>query len=266
MRAAKAAADYQADQALLEAAARAAGKIALGFVGGPNAVEEKPDGHGPVSEADRAVNAYLHGHLRMARPGYGWLSEESEDDPDRLAAARVFIIDPIDGTRAFLAGQPAWAVSVAVAEAGQIIAGAVCLPALDTLYGAVAGGGAHRDGAPIRATTTADADHATVLTNAAGLEAVHWRGPPPPLVRHFRPSLAYRLCLVAEGRFDAALSFRDTWEWDLAAGSLIAQEAGAAVTTATGEALTYNRPQPLLPGFLAAGPALHAALRRQLRA
>lgn len=257
--------DPAADRALLEESARIAGEIGLGFVGGPNAVEEKPGGHGPVSEADRAVNAYLHDRLRAARPDYGWLSEESEDGAARLATPRVFIIDPIDGTRAYLAGQSSWGVSLAVAEAGRIIAGAVYMPALDRLYSAADGGGALCDGQPICVSGATDADRATVLANAASLDAMRWRDAPPRLTRHFRPSLAYRLCLVAEGRFDAALSFRDTWEWDLAAGGLIAQEAGALVTTAAGGALVYNRAQPMLPGFLAAGPALHATIRSRLR-
>ena len=87
----------------------------------------------------------------------------------------------------------------------------------------------------------------------------------PRFARHFRPSLAYRLCLVAEGRFDAMFTFRDTWEWDVAAGDIIAREAGAVVTTRDGAAPAYNRPAPMLPGVIAAGPALHAAILSRLR-
>jgi myo-inositol-1(or 4)-monophosphatase len=252
----------EADRRLLEAAARAAGETALGFLSRPNRVEEKPGGHGPVSEADLAVDAELRETLLAARPGYGWLSEESEDDPARLAARRVFIVDPIDGTRAFLAGQKAWALSLAVVEAGRPVAGVVHLPALGRTYAATAGGGATLDGRPIAAAPPAAP--ARVLAAGGSLDPRYWPGGPPPVERHFRPSLAYRLCLVAEGRFDATFSFRDTWEWDVAAGDLIAREAGAAVTTRAGAALAYNLPSPRLPGIVAAAPALHTALLARL--
>jgi myo-inositol-1(or 4)-monophosphatase len=252
-----------ADRRLLEAAARAAGETALGFLARPNPVREKPGGHGPVSEADLAVDAELRATLLAARPGYGWLSEESEDDPARLAATRVFVVDPIDGTRAFLAGQKAWALSLAVVEAGRPVAAVVHLPALGRTYAATDGGGATVDGIPM--VVAADrSEPARVLAPGNALDPALWPGGPPPVERHFRPSLAYRLCLVAEGRFDATFSFRDTWEWDVAAGDLIAREAGAAVTTRAGAAPLYNLPTPRLPGILAATPALHAALLARL--
>jgi myo-inositol-1(or 4)-monophosphatase len=252
----------EADRRLLEAAARAAGETALGFLGRPNPVREKPDGHGPVSEADLAVDAELRETLLAERPDYGWLSEEGEDCPARLAAARVFVVDPIDGTRAFLAGQKAWALSLAVVEAGRPVAAVVHLPALGRTYAAAAGEGATLDGRPI-AVAPAEGS-ARVLAPASALDPRLWPGGLPPVERHFRPSLAYRLCLVAEGRFDAALSFRDTWEWDVAAGDLIAREAGAAVTTRAGDIPVYNRANPRLPGILVAAPALHAALVARL--
>ncbi len=254
----------EADRGLLEAAARAAGEIALGFVGRPNPVREKPDGHGPVSAADLAVDRQLHETLLAARPGYGWLSEEGEDGPARLEATRVFVVDPIDGTRAYLAGQKAWALSLAVVEAGRPIAAVVHLPALGHTYSAAAGGGATLDGAPIRVAPAPPEAGARVLAPGSALDPSLWPGGPPPVERHFRPSLAYRLCLVAEGRFDAVFSFRDTWEWDVAAGDLIAREAGASVTTRVGEPPVYNRPSPRLPGILVAAPALHAALAARL--
>ena len=189
----------EADLALLEAAAREAGALALARAGDPGEVREKP-GLGPVSEVDLAVDRLLAHRLRAARPGYGWLSEETEDGPGRLAAARVFIVDPIDGTRAYLAGEPSWALSLAVVEAGRPVAALVHLPALGRTYAAAAGEGARLDGAPIAATARADLDGARVLASATQLAPAHWRGNPPAVERQFRPSLAYRLCLVAEGR------------------------------------------------------------------
>ncbi len=252
------------DLALLETVAETAGTLALARVGAPGVVLEKPDGNGPVSETDLAIDRMLRETLLAARPEYGWLSEESEDGPERLGKSRVFIVDPIDGTRAFLAGQPAWAVSLAVAEAGRIVAGVVHLPALGRSYAAAAGEGARADGRPIAVSRRQELDGAEVLANGNQLDPRFWPGGVPRVARHFRPSLAYRLCLVAEGRFDALFSFRDAWEWDVAAGDLIVREAGGVVTTRTGAAPVYNRPQPLLAGLVAAGPAVHDAITARL--
>jgi myo-inositol-1(or 4)-monophosphatase len=254
------------DLALLEDAAREAGAIALRHFGSPAGVREKPGGHGPVTEADLEVDRMLRARLTAARPGYGWLSEESEDGPARLAAERVFIVDPIDGTRNFVSGGKAWAHSLAVAENGRVVAGVVFLPRLERLFTAAAGEGAHVDGAAIRPSPRSELDGAQVLTGAAQMDPAHWPGGVPRVERHFRPSLAYRLCLVAEGRFDAMLTFRDAWEWDVAAGALIANEAGATVTDRTGAPPVFNNPSPLLPGLIAAAPALHPEIMRRTSA
>lgn len=227
-------------------------------------VWEKP-GQGPVTEADMAVNAMLADKLRAARPDYGWLSEEDADTPARLNANRVFIIDPIDGTRAFIAGEETFAHSLGIAENGRVIAGAVYLPALDTLYTATATSPALKDGEPMRASLHPGIQGAHVLTTQPNLAAEHWPGGVPDLKRSFRASLAYRLCLVAEGRFDGMLTLRDAWEWDIAAGSLIAERAGASITDKHGAALAFNAATPLAPGVIAAAPGLHAELMARLR-
>jgi myo-inositol-1(or 4)-monophosphatase len=253
-----------ADLALLEAAAREAGALALSHRGRAE-VREKPGGHGPVTDADLAVDRMLRAELTAARPDYGWLSEESEDGPARLAASHVFIVDPIDGTRAFIAGRRAWALSLAVAVHGRVAAGVVHLPMLERTYSAAPGQGARLNGVPIAASPRAALDGAQALVSGSQMDPAFWPGGVPRLSRHFRPSLAYRLCLVAEGRFDATLSFRDTWEWDVAAGEAIAREAGAVVTARDGCAPAYNRPAPALAGVVAAGPALHAGIMARLR-
>ncbi|HET9068465.1 MAG TPA: 3'(2'),5'-bisphosphate nucleotidase CysQ [Amaricoccus sp.] len=254
----------EADLGLLETAAREAGALALARMGDPGPVREKAGGLGPVSAVDLAVDRLLAGRLRAARPDYGWLSEESEDglveQAERALARRVFIVDPIDGTRAFLAGEKGWALSLAVVEDGRPVAALVHLPALGRTYAAAVGEGAQLDGAPIAVTDRREIDGARVLATAGQLAAGHWRGRPPAVERHFRTSLAFRLCLVAGGEADAALSFRDTWEWDAAAGDLIAREAGAQVTEKSGAVPAYNRARPLLAGIVAAGPALHASI------
>ena len=254
------------DLALLTHAARAAGDIALRFWRQSPDAWEKPDGTGPVTEADLAVNTMLRDTLRAARPDYGWLSEEDADTPARLTTQRQFIIDPIDGTRAFMAGEEAFAHSLAVTENGTVIAGVVYLPALDRLYTATATGPALKDGEPIHASTRAQVEGATLLTTAPNLAPNHWPGGVPDIKRSFRTSLAYRLCLVAEGRHDGMLTLRDAWEWDIAAGALIAQRAGATVTDRHNQPLHFNPATAKRPGVLAAAPGLHSALISRLQA
>ena len=253
------------DLRLLLEAAEDAGRIAMRHWRQQPRVWDKPGGAGPVSEADLAVNAALAQRLRNARPGYGWLSEETADTPDRLARERCFIIDPIDGTRAYLDGQDSFAVAIGLAEAGRMVAGVVALPALKRVYAAYVGGPATLNGAALSASGASDPDGARVLTTAPNMAEVHWPGGVPDLKRSFRPSLAYRICLVAEGRFDAMVSFRDAWEWDIAAASLIAERAGAVVTDARGAQLHFNAAHPQAPGIIAAAPGLHGPLLARTR-
>lgn len=249
------------DLDLLIDAAREAGMLARDLVTRPLDTVHKPGGAGPVTAVDMAVDALLARRLRGARPGYGWLSEETEDDPARLGAERVFIVDPIDGTRSLIEGSDLWAHALAVAERGEVIAAVIFLPMRDKLYAAAAGQGATLNGMPIRAGARRALPGATLLAAKPALDPAHWRDGRVPLLRRgFRPSLAYRLALVAEGRFDAMLTLRPTWEWDAAAGELILREAGAAITDRRGGALAFNNPVPQVAGLLAANPALHAGL------
>ncbi|WP_324752141.1 3'(2'),5'-bisphosphate nucleotidase CysQ [Roseovarius sp. Pro17] len=245
------------DLPLLIDAARAAGEVATGYVGATAKRWDKPQDAGPVTEADLAVNDVLEARLRSARPAYGWLSEESAPDPLRAAAPRTFIIDPIDGTRSFIDGSRAWAHALAVCDEGVVTAAVVYLPMLDLMYAAAAGMGATLNGAPIHASAQAGSEGATLLAAKTMLEAHHWRGAVPAFKREHRPSLAYRLSLVAEGRFDAMLTLRKTWEWDVAAGDLILREAGALSTNRRGQLLRFNNPVPQVDGMVAAGPSLH---------
>lgn len=247
------------DLTLLEHAAIEAGKIAMRYWRKDPQAWEKDDDAGPVTEADLAVNDYLEDVLRSARPDYGWLSEESVDDPSRLDARHCFIIDPIDGTRAFIAGQEGFSHSLAIATEDRITAGVVHLPARAMTYSAEADSPARLNGKSI-----APVDHAlqgaTVLTGKPSLDPVFWRGQVPPVTREFRPSLAWRLCLVAEGRFNAALSTRAAWEWDIAAGSLIAERAGCRVTALGGRPMRFNTQRMMLDGLVIAAPVLHGAM------
>ena len=252
--------ELAADLTLLLGATREAGAVAMGFFGRSPAWRDKPGGQGPVSDADLAVDAALREALVSARPDHGWLSEEAPDDAARLTRRRVFVVDPIDGTRAFLAGQRVWGLSVALVEDGRPVAAVMHMPAYGATFTATQGGGAHRDGAPIRPSGRPSVEGASVLCNRASLAAERWPRGVPPVERHHRPALAHRLCLVAEGRFDATLSLSPVWEWDMAAGALIATEAGAVATDATGAPLRFNTPGRRGPGLVAATPGVHGRL------
>lgn len=253
--------DPEADLSLLRDAVLSAGEIALRFTGPDAKRWDKAGGAGPVTEADLAVNDHLLDVLRGARPDYGWLSEETDDDAARLSADTVFIVDPIDGTRSFVEGSKTWAHSVAVAHRGEIIAGAVLLPMRDMLYTAALGFGAHLNDRPLTASTQTQVSASEVLSAKPNLRPEFWQnGDVPAFGRAYRPSLAYRMALVGEGRFDGMITFRPTWEWDIAAGALIATEAGAAVSDRTGAALRFNAADPRTDGIMAAAPTLHATL------
>ncbi|MGR3467111.1 MAG: 3'(2'),5'-bisphosphate nucleotidase CysQ [Shimia sp.] len=241
------------DGALIAQAAEDAAQIALRHFRSDPQVWDK-GAAGPVTEADLEVDAFLKQTLLDARPLYGWLSEETEDGTDRLRREKVFIVDPIDGTRAFIDGQSAWGISIAIATEGRITEAAIAMPVKELLYTARDGGGAFRNGAPIHAAAPKALGDSTVLCAKPNLRPDYWRAAPPPLTRHYRPSLAYRLALTAEGRFDTMLTLRPTWEWDVAAGCLLMTEAGGIVRTAEGTPARFNAPRPKLPGILC-GPA-----------
>jgi len=248
------------DLTLLINAAAEAGRIAASYWTKNPRTWDKPGGHGPVTEADLEIDRMLRSELMAARPDYGWLSEETEDGPARLGRSRVFIVDPIDGTRSFIEGGRAFAHSLAVAEAGRIIAGVVFLPMMDRMFTAARGQGAHLNDTRLTASRLGDEPSAQILASRPNFTADHWPGGVPRATRTYRPSLAYRMALVGEGRFDGMVTFRDSWEWDIAAGALIASEAGAEVSDRDGAALIFNNPTPLLPGVITAGAPLHAAL------
>ena len=252
------------DLALLTEAAREAGRIALRYWRNSPQVWDKGGEHGPVTEADLAVNDMLKARLMAARPDYGWLSEETPDNADRLAVDTVFIVDPIDGTRAFVAGEETWAHSLAVAHRGRVTAGVVYLPGLDRIYTVSETAPPLKDGQPIAVSAREALTGANILTTKANLVPENWPGGVPEIERSFRASLAYRMCLAAEGRFDGMLTLRDSWEWDIAAGSLIAERAGAVVTDRRGKALRFNTPGAMAEGVLALPTRLHAEAMARL--
>ncbi len=257
-------ADDAADLTLLAEAARAAGHIARRhFDNGPR-TWEKRDGQGPVTEADLEIDDSLRRDLMAARPSYGWLSEETADGPGRLSCSRVFVVDPIDGTRAFLEGSPDFSHSLSVVEDGVPVAAAIYLPMPDRMFLATRGGGATLNGAAIAVTGRAGLAGATVLGTKSNFRDELWRGGRPPVEQRFMSSLAYRLALVGQGRFDAMITLRDAWEWDIAAGALVVTEAGGRIADRRGGALAFNNPRPLLDGVVAGAPGIAEALLARL--
>lgn len=254
----------ESDLDLLIDAARQAGEIALYHKAKGLEVEHKPDGAGPVTQADFAVDVALREALTTARPGYGWLSEETRDTPDRLDRERVFIVDPIDGTRSFVDGETTWAHSLAVVDHGVVTQGVVYLPEMDLLYSADRAQGAFCNGEQLSVSDISDIHAARILATKPNMDPQHWRDAVPDFVRSHRPSLAYRLCLVAQGRYDAMLTFRPSWEWDIAAGALILSEAGATVTDRKGDVLRFNNRVPQTAGVVGAGAKLHEQIAERL--
>jgi len=251
------------DADLLKATVREAGALALSLF----RTELKNWTKGassPVSEADIAVNDLLEARLRSATPDYGWLSEESADDEHRLTKRLVWIVDPIDGTRGYLAGREDWCVSVALVEDATPLLAAVFVPVSDEFFFAGRGQGATRNDVPVHATPGTDMDFSRV----AG---------PKPLVQRLNPSsgeialhprigsLALRLCRVAEGSLDAAFAGGQSRDWDLAAANLIVQEANGNMTALSGETILYNRREVAHGVLVAAGRDRHASIVSHFR-
>ena len=251
------------DRDRLAAAVREAGAVALKFFRGPLKSWTKGEGDSPVTEADIASNDLLHQRLMAA--GDGWLSEESENDPARLNARRVWVVDPIDGTRAFIAGREDWSVSVALVVGGRPVVAALYAPATEELFLATEGGGATRNDAPIRASAGGSLDGARVGGPKRALERLAQTGTGIVAMPRVH-SLALRLARVAHGELDAAMAGGNGHDWDLAAADLLVHEAGGTMTALDGQLLIYNRPDPVHSVLIAAGRDRHAALVDLIRA
>ena len=252
------------DASRMIAAVRAAGAAVLGHFESHDTRAWSKDDDTPVSEADLEANAILKERLDPGGTGYGWLSEESADDDARLAAPRTWIVDPIDGTRAFLAHKPHFAVCVALVEDGEAVASAIFNPATDELFEAVRGGGARRNGEPIRASDCGDVEGCRMLGTRSMFEHQGWPEPWPAMRIGYRNSTSYRLALVADGRFDAAVALTRKADWDVAPGALIAEEAGAVATDHLGEPFVFNRREPVQRALVCADAGLYPRLIARL--
>lgn len=253
---------YADDLDLIRSAALAAGELALAERDAGLKIWSKSGGS-PVTSADLAVDKVLRDTLLGARPDYGWLSEETVDNADRLSKRRIVVVDPIDGTVAYMKGKPWWCVPIAVVEDGRPVAAVIHAPALGETFTAVLGGGAALNGRPISASDAADLDDASVLADARLMEGPQWPEPWPAMRFEKRNAIAYRMALVAAGAFDAAIALTPKWDWDVCAGALIAQEAGAKVSDHHGGQWRFNQADPRQNSLICSAPALHPLIVRR---
>jgi myo-inositol-1(or 4)-monophosphatase len=242
---------------VLTDAVREAGALALDMFGRELKTWTK-NGASPVCEADIAVDRLLRERLTAAAPDYGWRSEESGDDPARRAAQRTWIVDPIDGTRAYIRGLPDWTIAAALVETGRPVLGVIFAPAEAALFAAVTGRGASLNGTPIRASEGETLESARVAGPRRHLDQLAAIVPGIETVGKIH-SLALRFARVAQGALDVAFAGRSSNDWDLAAADLLVHEAGGALTDIEGRILTYNRAQPVHEALVAAGRSRHRA-------
>jgi myo-inositol-1(or 4)-monophosphatase len=250
------------DLPLLESAVREAGSMALALLKQGITVWNKPDGS-VLTDGDLVIDEFLKSTLTKARPGYGWLSEESPDDPARLAAQRIWIVDPIDGTRSYSKGGSSWNIGASLVENGRPLLSCVYHPQLGRFYSAASGQG-----------TTLNGEKLTLAEQESSLKGLRIMGSKSltsKLERHGTITVAAgempllaRFAMLASGELDATVSVGPKNDWDLAPGELLVTEAGGTVTDLRGNLFNYNQPSRQQPGLVAAAPSRHKAIIKSL--
>jgi myo-inositol-1(or 4)-monophosphatase len=250
---------YREELAAAEVAARQAGNIIMGMFKGKYDVHEKSKNN-PVTTADLEANRKIRETIQARFPADGWLSEEDQDTTRRLGLSRLWVIDPIDGTKEFIEGVPQFAVSIGFVADGVPSVGVVYNPAQDRFYKAAVGHGAYLNGAPVHVSDRSEIDGALLLVS---------RSEPKRKFQVFvdrckvEPvgSIAFRLAKIAGGDGDGTLTFRSIREWDICAGVLMVQEAGGAVVDGNGDVMSFNQPDCRFRGVVAANPMLVRGLQ-----
>ena len=254
------------DLSLLEAAAREAGALARDMASKKFEVFSKGP-LGPVTEIDYAVDALLAERLLSARPDYGWLSEETPDDPERrIGKVRTFMLDPIDGTGALVGRSPQWTISIGIIQGERAFAGAIYNPMTDEMFLGAENVPASFNGRPARVSMRDTLEGARMIGQAKRFEPKKWPAPWPRMDMIERQSIAYRMALVAAGMGDATILFGYKNEWDIAAGAAIVEAAGGRVTDLWGGPLVFNQIDPRAPGVAASGAALHPLIIERTKA
>lgn len=248
------------DLSLLEAAAHEAGALARDLAAQTMDIKSKGDA-GPVTNIDYAVDALLSVRLQSARPDYGWLSEETPDVPaNRLGKARVFMLDPIDGTAALIAKIPQWTISIGIVENGRAFAGVVYNPMTDEMFTGALGVGATLGTRAVRASLRDTLDGARLVGPRGLINDKRFTKRWPKLEIEPRQSIAYRLAAVAAGQADATVLVGAKHEWDVAAGAALVEAAGGCVSDSWGAPLVFNTEAAFVPGVVASGAQLHPLL------
>jgi myo-inositol-1(or 4)-monophosphatase len=243
------------DANVMASITREAGELAASYFGEKYELWEKSPGN-PVTSVDLEVDELIKKKLQKLRPAYGWLSEETADDERRQSCNRVWVVDPIDGTRAFIKGRDGFCVSVALVEKGVPILASIYAPLRNQFFQARIGRGATVNGERISVGKKTALENATMLADAQLFSAGFWPKKWPQMEISKPNSIALRLALVASGQADAAVALRPKSEWDLAAASLILEEAGGTWGDHLGSKKIFNQKYPKFQTVIAAGPGL----------
>ena len=254
------------DLVLLEEAARQAGQLARELMAKPLEIQSKGEA-GPVTNIDFAVDALLEDLLLTARPEYGWLSEETPDDPARrIGKPRSFMLDPIDGTAALIGKSPQWTICIGLVEGERAFAGAIYNPMTDEMFVGAVGHGLTLNGRPVRVSDRTSLEGARMIAQKSRFAPGRWkqaRWPKMDIIE--RQSIAYRMALVAAGQGDAALLFGFKHEWDIAAGAALVEAGGGVVSDLWGEPIRFNQQPARAPGVCVSGAGLHPLLIERTR-
>ncbi len=251
--------ELETERLLLSEAVSAAAGIALDLFNRGVKSWNKSD-KTPITEADLAVNRELEERLTAARPLYGWLSEETKDDAARLERRRVWIVDPIDGTRGFVRGNDQWCISAALVEDGEPVIGIIANPSTGETFEAIRAGGAKLNGESLKIARRGDVSGCTLVMHQSIVDSRKWAKPWPQISLAMWNSMALRLCRVATGEADGTIVISNKSDWDLAAADLIVREAGGTVTGLTGRPMHYNKAETRHRGVVGAGQDLHTCL------
>jgi myo-inositol-1(or 4)-monophosphatase len=256
--------DREQDFELLRESTVQAADLALSFWGKPIQKERKADGTA-VTAADRAVDDLFAQRLRGSRPHYGWLSEESAEQEARVGVSRVWVIDPIDGTRDFIRGRSDWTVGAALVEDSAPVLAVLINPVREQVFEARASEGAYLNGRRLHVSRQSNLSGARLTVPEAIIrrqaDVSVWEN----VVAIKANSTLYRFALVACGQADATFALTSKWEWDVAAGALLVAEAGGTVTDALGNKLKFNSWEAKVHGYIASSPKLHQILLDRLK-
>ena len=256
------AADLQRELNLAREAALSAGEILERYFRDRGFEIDQKGRDNPVTTADFDADNEIKRLLRPPFPEYGWLSEETADNSDRLSCRRVWIVDPLDGTKEFIKGIPEFVVAIALAEDGHPVLGVTYNPIRREMFWCVRGGGCYLDSHPVRVTPTPSLAHATVLASRSETSRGEWKSYEGKLRVNPIGSVAYKLALVAAGRADATFTRTPKSEWDIASGAALIVEAGGRITDIDGSEMRFNKPSVKLKGFVASNTLLHEEIER----